>query len=397
MIALDEARSLIASKILPLPAHSVPLAEAAGRILRTDITAAEDMPAFDRSAVDGYAVGLDDDSPAFRLIGEAQPGTPQEISVGKGECLRVFTGSRIPAGASQVLMRENVAAEADRVTPQTRDREANIRYCGEDAKRGDRLLPSGTRLGPGELSLLAGFGIVLPPVSPAVRVVHFVTGNELVAPGQVPAPGQIRDSNGTLVKTMLHAWGAHVVLQDRLADDYERMLHRTHHIDRDWDLMLVSGGASVGDYDFGRRLLTDLGFEIHFQKLNLRPGKPLIFATRDAQAAFVLPGNPVAHFVTLHAAVRLAVDTFVGAAPHWPMVRAQLAEDFTLRPDRRETFCPAKASVDQGRLLVRAHRWQSSGDVTGIAGVNALLQIGSGSPGHRAGEEVNTLLLNPGI
>jgi molybdopterin molybdotransferase len=157
--------------------------------------------------------------------------------------------------------------------------------------------------------------------------------------------------------------------------------------------LLVSGGASVGDYDFGKKLLGELGYKIHFEQLNLRPGKPLVFATRGSQAAFVLPGNPVSHFVTIHVAVRLAVERFVGTKPSWSLFKARLAEDFEYRPDARETYWPARAEIQKGELVVRALRWQSSGDVTGLAGVNALLQLSGNIPTPKAGEVTPILLL----
>ena len=394
MISLCQARSLIAEKIHPLPAQPTPLGEAAGRVLRADLTAAEDVPAFDRSAMDGYAVGLDDDSPAFRLAGEMQPGAGGELSLRQGECIRIFTGARLPAGASQVLMQEDVRVADGVVTPLKRGRETHIRLRGEDARRGDPLLAAGIGLGPGELSLLAGAGIVRPMVSPAVRVAHLITGNEIISPGQLPAAGQIRDSNGILVAALILSWGGQLVHQERVGDDFELLRNKLAAADRDYDLLLISGGASVGDYDFGKRLLQELGFDLHFERINLRPGRPLVFATRGAQAAFVVPGNPMAHWVTMHVAVRLAMEAFTQAPPHWPVVRVRLAEAFAFRAYATETFWPARVTIENGGLAVRARRWQSSGDVTGLAGVNALLQLAANAAAPQAGDELNALLLN---
>ena len=160
-----------------------------------------------------------------------------------------------------------------------------------------------------------------------------------------------------------------------------------------FDLLLVSGGASVGDYDFGKKLLDALGYQIHFTQINLRPGKPLVFATRKKQAAFILPGNPVSHFVTLHVAVRLALETFSGAGESWPLAKIKLADNFEFRPDARETFWPGRTEIRDGELVVRALRWQSSGDVTGLTGANALIRLAGDSPAPEAGKPVETLLL----
>lgn len=393
LLPLAGARALVAAHINPLPPQPAPLAGAAGRILRADACAPEDLPAFDRSAMDGYAVALDDASPRFRVVGEIQPGAVPGFKIQRGECARLFTGSQIPEGASQVLMQETVRPEDGFIAPQQRSAATHIRRRGEDARRGDVLLRSGSRLGAGELALLASLGVVLPQVSPPVRVAHFVTGNELIDPAAAPAPGQIRDSNSTLVAAFLREHGGALTRQERVADDFDLLLAKTREVENGFDLLLLSGGASVGDYDFGKRLLMSLRFQIHFEKVDLRPGKPLIFATRGRQAAFVLPGNPVSHFVTLHVAVRLALEQFAAAPPSWPLAEAMLAGDFAYRPDARETFWPARVALANGRLVARALRWQSSADVTGLTGANALLQFAGSASAPKAGDAVNALLL----
>ncbi|HEV2692420.1 MAG TPA: molybdopterin molybdotransferase MoeA [Verrucomicrobiae bacterium] len=393
MISLAQARALIAEKITPLPAQPASLRMEHGRILREDICADADMPAFDRSAMDGYAIGLGDDSKQFRIVGEIQPGVVPQFKVNRGECARIFTGAHIPEGASQVLMQENVRVENGIIIPSKPGQIPHIRKRGEDARKGDLLLRSGTRLGAGELSLLASLGVVEPKVSVPVRVAHFVTGNELVEPSVTPGPGQIRDSNSTLVAALIRQFGGEISRQENVVDDFNLLLEQVRAGGDNFDLLLMSGGASVGDYDFGKKLLGALGFQIHFEQINLRPGKPLVFATRENQAAFILPGNPVSHFVTMQVAVRLALQRFAGAEAAWPLVNIRLAENFNHRPDPRETFWPARLEIQNGELVVRALRWQSSGDVTGLTGANALLQLGGNVSPPKAGETVPVLML----
>ncbi|MES1180502.1 MAG: molybdopterin molybdotransferase MoeA [Verrucomicrobiota bacterium] len=432
MISLAEARALIQASIRPLAAQSVALAGAHGRVLREDLRANEDMPAFDRSAMDGYAVALDDGSKQFRVVGEIQPGVAPAFKINHSEAARIFTGAQIPEGASQVIMQEDVRVEGNLITPTQRNRTPHIRKRGEDARKGDLLLKSGARLGAGELALLASLGLVEPKVSPLVRVVHFTTGNELVAPSDAPKPGQIRDSNSALITALVDTYGGEIAQQERVADDFDLLLQRAadslsaeptrkeNESSAGWkppariDLLLVSGGASVGDYDFGKKLLGALGFQIHFEKINLRPGKPLIFATRGNQAAFILPGNPVSHFVTFHVAVRLALEKIVAQASslcvpdanaethrleacatmNLPLAKIRLAEKVEYRPDPRETFWPARVTIENGGLVARALRWQSSGDVNALAGANALLQFTGATQTLAAGSDVNALLLD---
>ena len=393
MISLAEARALIAEHISPLTAQPAALEMAFARVLREDIRADADLPAFDRSAMDGYAIAADDASEKFHIVVEIQPGAAPLFKITRGECARIFTGAQIPEGASQVLMQENVRVENGFIIPAQRSPATHLRKRGEDARKGDLLLKSGTRLGAGELALLASLGVVSPKISPPVRVAHFTTGNELVPPSANPEPGQIRDSNSALVGAFVRQFGGEISRQEIVPDDFERLREEVQRDADNFDLLLVSGGASVGDYDFGKKLLAALGFTIHFEKINLRPGKPLVFATRGGQVALILPGNPVSHFVTLHVAVRLALEIFSGANHPWPLANLPLAEDFEFRPDARETFWPARVEIRKGELVARALRWQSSGDVTGLTGVNALLQFSGGVAAPSAGESVSVLLL----
>jgi molybdopterin molybdotransferase len=393
MISLIEARALIWDNTPLLSPHPAPLAEVCGRILRDDVHAPDDLPAFDRAAMDGYALNCDDGSARFRIVGEIQPGSTPDFKIEGGECARIYTGARLPEGASQVLMQEDAKVEDNFVVPLQRTRTTHIRYRGEDARSGDLLLTAGTRLGQGELALLASIGITEPMVSPQIRVAHFVTGNEVIAPAQTPLPGQIRDSNSTLVAAFVRQNNGRIVKQERLTDDFDLLLNRARSCDDDYDLLLASGGASVGDYDFGEKLLRALGFEIHFEKVDLRPGKPLIFGTRGSQAAFVLPGNPISHFVTLHVEVRLALEKFAGANASWPVVKALLVEGFDCHSSTHDTFWPAHLIAENGELVARALRWKSSGDVTGLAGANALLHLTSEMESPKSGDFVPTLLL----
>ena len=393
MISLAEARASIAAAVQPLASVETPLASAQGRVLRADVAAEEDMPAFDRSAMDGYAVGAEDRSERFRVVGEIQPGAAPAVEIRAGECVRIFTGAQIPAGAAQVIMQENVTREGEWMTPARRDAKTWIRHRGEDARRGDVLLRAGVRLGAGELALLAQLGVVQPRVSPAPRVIHFATGNELTDPAAVPGAGQIRDSNSTLIAALLADCGARLTHQRRCGDALDTLTADIAAAGDAWDALLISGGASVGDYDFGARALEALGFTIHFRQINLRPGKPLIFATRARQCAFVIPGNPVSHFVTFHTAIRHALECLENAPSSWVLARLELAEDLPTKPDARETFWPAHVAPRDGALRAHPLAWQSSGDLRGLVGANALLRIAPGTGPVRAGELAECLLL----
>lgn len=393
MLSLAEARACIAAHAQPAEPVACPLSEARGRWLREAVRAPHDLPAFDRSSMDGYAVGLDDASERFRVVGEVQPGAGSTLAISLGECARIFTGAPIPPGASQVIMQEEVRREGEWMVPLERDRETNIRYRGEDLREGEVVLPVGVQMRAPELSLLAHLGITRPLVSPAPRVLHLATGRELVDPSETPAPGQIRDSNSTLLAALIAEASARLVAQDRCGDELETLVARIEAEPAEgWDLLLLSGGASVGDYDFGAAALRQLGFEVHFGKVRLRPGKPLVFASRGRQLAFVIPGNPVSHFILFHIAIRAALQGLEGAPVEWSPVSVTLGATIPSPSGPRETFWPARLELGSERRVYPL-KWQSSGDLSGIRGANCILQLAPNSGPFAVGAELPALLL----
>jgi molybdopterin molybdotransferase len=367
--SLEQAREAIAAALQPLEPMRMPLPDVLGAVLREDAHAREDMPAFDRSAMDGYAVG--EGAGKFRIVGEVRPGVRAEFSVGPGECARIFTGAEIPQGAGRVMMQEDVTVEDGWMTPGPDAAGNFIRHRGEDARAGDVLLQSGLRLGPAEIGLLASMGHVQPLVTPPCMVAHFATGDELVDPAETPGPSGLRDSNSALVRAFVESHDGVMVSQERLGDDAALL---TRKLAVDCDIVLISGGASVGAYDFGKTALENAGFELQFPRVNLRPGKPLVFALRGRQAAFVLPGNPLSHLTVLHCIVRVAFERLAGIELAWSVVNARLREGIRIGGDGRDTLWPAHVEMVDGEPVVRALRWQSSGDITGMAGLNAFIR-----------------------
>jgi molybdopterin molybdotransferase len=398
MISVEEARQIIAAKIAPLPPIPSPLEELANAVLRENVVADASYPPADCSMMDGYAIDADDASEQFQVTMEIAAGTLPDRALRRGECARIFTGAALPAGASQVIPQEDADREGAMVKPRQRDGPRFVRRRGAEAHAGDVLLRVGAVLGGAELAVLAQCGCVEPQVSPPPRVGHVVTGDELVDPAQTPEPGKIRDSNSSLLRGLFAGCGVAAFAGIRCGDDFSKLVATCGSLAdaarSPCDLLLISGGASVGDYDFGARVLRELGFEIHFERLNLRPGKPLIFATRGRQAAFVIPGNPVSHFVCFHIAIALAVKRLQGLEAEWAFIDLELGGGDTLRGNPRETFCPATVVVREGRLLALPKRWSSSGDTFALAGTNALIRLASDCPPIAPGERVRVLLLD---
>jgi molybdopterin molybdotransferase len=393
MTSLEQSRQCVAEAIEPLDPVRTPLARAVGRVLREDAHAREDMPAFDRSAMDGYAISAEDSSQRFRIVGESRPGSQPGFAVRQGECARIYTGAQIPAGASLVLKQEDVRAHDAWMTPEARPPVDYVRRRGEDARAGDRLLEAGLRLGPAEIALLASLGIVELLVSRPCRTAHFATGDELVDPAEEPGPSRLRDSNSALVRAFTESQGGVITRQERVPDDADLITTRLRiAAEEGCDLLLISGGASVGAYDFGRTALERLGFQIRFEKVNMRPGKPLAFATRGRQAAFVLPGNPLSHLAVLNCVVRVAFERMAGAQPVWRVLNARLLAGIRVGGDGRDTLWPARVDIEEGEPVVRALRWRSSGDITGLAGLNAFMRCAV--PSLDTGARVSCILLH---
>lgn len=375
MISLDEARALIAAASHVLLPERVALPQAMGRTLRESVATEEDFPAFDRSAFDGYAVRSADVPQNLRIVAEVAAGAGV-AQIGPGECARIFTGAPLPLGADTVLMQEDCRREGDTISQLSilNSQLTGVRRRGEDAAAGTTLLYRGTKLGAVETSLLAQLGHTFPLVGSEPRIFHISTGNELVAPDATPGPGMIRDSNSTLIANLAAESGARVVSHARASDDLVRLVATIDSVPHgEWDVLLISGGASVGDYDFGARALVDLGFSIHFSKVNLRPGKPLIFATRGRHLAFVIPGNPLSHFVCWHVAIRAALEILLTGETLLPLFFAVAAT--TIPGNPRETWWPARLSIEAGKAIAHPMKWRSSGDMTSISGADLLLRI----------------------
>lgn len=370
----------VLSRAPHLPAERVSLAAALGRVLREPACADLDSPPFDASAMDGYAfrrADLDASAATLRLIGESAAGAAFAGTVGPGECVRIFTGAPVPDGADCVVKQEDTTREETKVRITNFPKAGSfIRRRGENRRAGDTVVPAGTRLGPPELAALASVGVVQPLVTRRPRVAHVVTGNELVPPDRAPTGAQIRDSNSALIAALVARHGGELAAQAHLRDDLATAQTALAALP-DHDVLLISGGAGAGDHDFARPALTALGYMLHFQQINLRPGKPLVFASKGDRLAFALPGNPVSHWVTFNLFVAPLLQKLVtGLDAGPPRLRGRLAPDTPLPPpDARQTIWPARVAFVDGEPQITLLTLASSGDSSGLVGANALVPI----------------------
>ena len=380
MNSVSETIQIITERTAALPPEEVPLDLARRRVLAEHVTAPEDLPPFDRSAMDGYAVLRSDASEWFAVVAEIRAGEMRQLQMAPGQSIRIYTGAALPCDGLQVVMQESVEVAGNRIRLRRRSSDLHIRFRGEDVRQGAPLLPPGTILEAGELALLASLGWMRPRVARLPQIAHFVTGDEIVAPEAKPQPGQIRDSNSTLLRALLQEWGL-TPHQGRLPEDAEAAWEDLQESPaRSADLLLISGGASVGQHDHTRTLLERLGYTIHISKVNSRPGKPLLFGSQSGRVAFGLPGNPVAHWVCFHLFVTTALRKALGLPPEPERGSGLLATPVPDCLSERETFWIARASHRAGQVWLQPLRWQSSGDVTALPGANALLRIPLGTP-----------------
>lgn len=369
MLSVREVWELIDREVGELPVRRVSLAEAAGCRLAEDVRAGEDMPAFGRSAIDGFAVRAGSERGRYRVACEIRPGMPDGGVPEAGTAFRIFTGSAIAEGVALVMVEDAEVEESFVIFRQVPSARL-VRPRGSQARAGAVLWPAGGVVTPGAVSLLATVGNARPLVSPRARVAHLSTGSELVAIESAPPPGFIRDSNSSLIAAMIREAGAEQVFHGRVSENVDDAVAALEN--RPADILLISGGASVGAYDGTAEILRRLGYEIKSSGVRSRPGKPLIFAMKGGQAAFGLPGNPLAHFVCFHVFVRRALDALRGIAPQGLV---EVHADETPDPDPRETWWPARVRAEGGVLRAKPLPWTDSSDLTGLPSANALLRV----------------------
>jgi molybdopterin molybdotransferase len=302
LISVEQALQYVLARAVALPAEQVPLADADGRVLAEDLKALRTQPPDDLSAMDGYAVRASDVTTApvrLKVIGEVAAGRPFAAAVGPGEAARIFTGGVLPAGADTVVVQEQATREGDNVElqkPSVKGR--NVRPQGLDFRLGETAFTAGHRLRPRDLQLAAGMNYPFLPVHRRPKLVLFATGDELVPPGTEPGPGQIVYSNGFALTALAREEGAEVtelgVVGDRL-DETIAAVRRARELGA--DILVTTGGASVGEYDLVQKAFAAEGMELSFWKIAMRPGRPLMHGKLGATQVLGLPGNPVSSYV----------------------------------------------------------------------------------------------------
>jgi len=376
LIPISVARELVLSATSPLGEETVPVAAGLDRFLAADVIAAGDVPPFSSSAMDGYAVIAGPAERSLRLDGEARAGSPAGQEVEAQTAIRISTGAEVPAGATAVIRQEDVEVRDGAVMLRREVRPgANVRPAGEVMRAGDVVLHRGTRLGPAELGVAvsAGAGELRVGRRPTLAVV--CTGDELRDPGEPLAAGEIHNSNAVLLEGMAVHGGAVVSVNARLADDPSATRQGLDEALQAADVLVISGGVSVGPHDHVKPALAELEVSERFWGVSLQPGKPTWFGTREQKLVFGLPGNPVSAAVTFALFVAPALAALQGAAtPLPPRREGILGSEISGNPSREQAVRVRLETSPEG-LVAHPNGPQPSHHITSLVGADALAMI----------------------
>ena len=401
LLPLAEAVGAVLEATHPLAPEEVELAEALGRTLAQTVQSADDIPPFDNSAMDGYALRAEDTAAAaegapvrLRAVGESRAGSPAEVPARDGEAIAISTGAAMPESSDAVARIEDVTVLGDDIELAAPIRTgAEVRRAGEDVRAGQTVLEPGTRLGPAEIGVAASVGVAALVCAPKPRIAIVVTGDELVEPGEPLGPGAIRNSNAYALRALATEAGCEVVSVETVGDDRAATIAAIEQ-GLACDLLVVSGGVSVGQHDHVKPAFAELGIEESFWGIALRPGRPTWFGTArgGAPLVFGLPGNPVSAMVTFLVLVAPALAGMKGAARAERRVEAVLDEDYAKRSGRLHAVRCSLTLGDDG-WHARPTGPQGSHVLTSMLGADGLAMVPAESGDVPAGTRVQILLL----
>lgn len=374
MIPLKQAVKMIQSYSSAGEPETADLDSALYRILAEDIHSDTDMPPFNKSAMDGFACRLTDIDQELEIIETIPAGKDPSTNILQGQCSRIMTGAPVPEGADCVVMVEDTKIVDGKMKVLSHPGKSNICYLGEDIRKGDTVLKRGTRLKPQHISVLAAVGHVRPQVFREPSVAVIITGDEIVEPHIKPPHSKIRNSNGFQMLSLLKNSGCKAQYRGIFSDKMTILEKAINSAFETSGILIITGGASGGDYDLVPPALEKLGFRVHFTRVAIQPGKPFSFSTRDQLVCFGLSGNPVSSFVQFELLVRPYIDVLLGKKKGSSCIKARMSKKITRKNAEREFFFPVEISEEFQAVPLEFHgsaHISALTDAYGIASIPA--------------------------
>ncbi len=394
LLSMDDALALVLERVQPLEAESLTLDQSVGRVLFEEVRATVDLPPFPSSAMDGYAVRAADTPGALSVVGHIAAGRPVARALRPGEAMGIATGGVVPDGADAVVPIELVVEKDNNIEVDVAmERGAHVRAIGGDVHAGAAILGEGVHLGPPQLGAAAAAGVATLRCARRPRAAVLSTGTELRRPGEPLGPGQIYESNSTMLQAALVGAGAEVEALEPVADDadaHRRALERG----LTGDILVTSGGVSVGPHDLVRSIERELGVEEVFWRVAVKPGKPVAFGVRRRTLVFGLPGNPVSALVGFELFVRPAIRALQGAAEPGPRFALGRLGSSRRRTVSRDELVRASTRTERGEIVVEPLQGQESHMIVRAAAADALLLVPRGEGELQPGERVRFLPLS---
>ena len=394
LMPVNEALARILASGKPMGSEVVRLDDVTHRVLAKYLKAKRDQPPFQSSAMDGYAIRHADVAAPFKLVGVSAAGHAFKGTVKKGEAVRILTGAPLPRGADTIVIQENVSVDGGHIT--VREAPAlgrNIRPRGLDFKKNDVLIAAGTRITARDIGLMAAANAAIISVRKRPQVVLFTTGDELVLPGNHPRTDQIFSSNSHALAAMLNAWGAEVINLGIVRDDMRATMTAIKKAAKA-DILVTTGGASVGDHDYVQEALRRSGIKIDFWKIALRPGKPLMFGTKNKLSVLGLPGNPVSALVCARIFLKPLIDKMLGAQVSDAPIVARVAAALPAN-DERQDYLRATLRYDlDGARVVDVFSKQDSSMQRNLRDADCLIVRPPNAPALAKDALVTVILLD---
>ncbi|MFP4556176.1 MAG: gephyrin-like molybdotransferase Glp [Bacteroidales bacterium] len=366
----------------------VPLWESTNRVLAVDVFSDINMPPFNKAAVDGYACRKADIFDALKVVEVIPAGQFPQKTVEQGTCSKIMTGAPVPQGADCILMvEETEIVSKDTIRFTGDDTKTNIALFAEDVKQGDLVLNGGTLIEPQHVAILAAVGVSQVEVAVQPKVAVLTTGDELVEPDIVPHAGQIRNSNGHQLYTQVKRAGALPIYGGIIDDTLEATRDAISKALSECDIVILTGGVSMGDFDYVPQVLSELGVELKFKTIAVQPGKPTVFGVKESKLVFGLPGNPVSSFLQFELHVRPAIQKIMGSRlPQKNIIKIPLAVDYKRKRAGRQALVPAQIT-DSGQ--VQPVSYHGSAHIFALSAVNAFISVPIGVESIQKGELVN--------